>query len=147
MRAVHACVVQWVVQWVVHAPVWEGGSELCGVLRWPRAMISVLSWRCVVATVSADCDSECGTAGNTARRVCQVLANGIQPDEEPLAECGPGCQEAIDIVYSTCDCQETWEASKAEMKALTVLLGCNGASSATPALFIGIAAVLNHFLN
>lgn len=93
----------------------------------------------------ADCDSECGTASSVGYATCGVdAATGLYT---PRDECGANCQDAIDNIYSMCDCQENWEASKPAIKATVEALGCAGASSATPALFVGIAAVLNHFLN
>ena len=94
----------------------------------------------VVGTAYADCDSECDAAQASVAVACGT-------DALDSSSCSSGCQDAVDVVYSTCDCHEEWEASKPGVKALAEGMGCAGASSAAPALFVGIAAIVGHFFN
>eukprot|EP01044_Picomonas_judraskeda_P011735 COSAG03_NODE_1625_length_3752_cov_136.402233_3_plen_82_part_00 len=61
--------------------------------------------------------------------------------------CPDGCQPVVDDVYAKCDCADEWETWKPGFKTLVEAVGCAGASSTAPMLFVGIAAVLGHFLN
>jgi hypothetical protein len=99
-----------------------------------------------VGTASADCTSDCNTAQTSAWATCGItgvttIAEGATPT------CTTGCQDGVDIIYSTCDCTDDWEIMKPTTKAMVESYGCAGAASATPALFIGVAAVVNHFIN
>ena len=61
--------------------------------------------------------------------------------------CPSGCQAEIDKGYETCGGCADFDTENAELKALVETWGCAGAAHATPALFVAIAAVANHFLN
>ena len=61
-------------------------------------------------------------------------------------------QDTIDSVYSNCDGAvdgdgNTWDQTKAVMKATAESFGCGGAAQAVPALVVAAAAAVNHLLN
>ena len=83
------------------------------------------------------------------------VLNGASADACTLAEdgtmtctaCPTGCQAEIDKAYETCGGCGDFDDENAETKAFVETWGCAGAAHATPALFVAIAAVANHFLN
>ena len=106
----------------------------------------------VVGTASAECSddelTECNTATNVGLGVCGIsLVGNTLTVTTPSSTCPASCQSAVDNVYSMCDCDDNWEALKPGVKALVEQVGCAGASSTAPMLFVGISAVVGHFLN
>ena len=61
--------------------------------------------------------------------------------------CPSGCQAAVDKTYETCGGCADFDESNGDVKTVVEMWGCAGAAHATPALFVAIAAVANHFLN
>jgi hypothetical protein len=114
----------------------------------PRSRRRSLTFVCVtvhraVGTVSADCTSDCAQAETSAWTTCGIT--GVTTGQSTT--CQSGCQDAIDILYSTCDCTDNWDITKPTVKATVEAYGCAGAAHAAPALFVGVAALVNHFLN
>ena len=68
-------------------------------------------------------------------------------DDMTCDACPSGCQDQIDSAYETCGGCGDFDDENAEIKTMVEAWGCAGAAHATPALFVAIAAVANHFLN
>ena len=71
--------------------------------------------------------------------------------ESGIVLCPAGTQDKIDAAYADCDGESandgiTWDDWKAQLKTEAEACGCGGVASATPTLFVAVAAVANHFL-
>ena len=117
----------------------------------PRSRRRSLTFVCVtvhraVGSVSADCTADCDQATTSAWTTCGITGTtSAVTTGDPT--CTSGCQDSVDIIYSTCDCTDNWDINKPAVKATVEAYGCAGAAHAAPALFVGVAALVNHFLN
>eukprot|EP01044_Picomonas_judraskeda_P012179 COSAG03_NODE_1725_length_3599_cov_136.169714_3_plen_146_part_00 len=110
-----------------------------------------------VGTASADCKADCEAAipafqtTCTAGAVAAALAGDCTVDaneEMTCTTCPVGCQAEIDNMYAACGGCEDFDTEAAPtMKTTVEAWGCGGAAHVTPAFFVAVAAIANHFLN
>jgi hypothetical protein len=75
-------------------------------------------------------------------------AGTIDGDDLACPACPEGCQAEIDSMYAACGGCEDFDTEAAPtMKAMVEPWGCGGAAHVTPAFFVAVAAIANHFLN
>ena len=108
-----------------------------------------------VGTASAGCKEDCEATiapfgltcgiGAMASDACTPTADG---EDFTCTACPDGCQAEIDKVYAACGgCEDFDTESAPSVKAGVEAWGCAGAAHATPAFFVAVAAIANHFLN
>ena len=106
-----------------------------------------------VGNASADCKTECEAAATAMGFTCAL--NCVAEDTCTVDDnggmtgtvCPAGCQAEVDKTYTACGGCEDFDDTNAEVKTMVEAFGCAGAAHATPALFVALAAVANHFLN
>ena len=102
------------------------------------------------STTSAQMDAETAECATATDVFSTAFAASPSPATPPV--CPDGMQDLIDDLYSECDGQDLdgagtpWSEQKVSFKPHLERIGCAGAAHTTPALFVAVAAVVNHFL-
>ena len=104
-----------------------------------------------VGSASA-CEAECEAAATTMAVTCALgglteSSCTIDGDAMTCTSCPAGCQDEIDKTYVACGGCGDFDSENAATATMLATWGCAGAAHTTPALFVALAAVANHFLN